>query len=437
MKKISYVAVFAALTLGAALPAYAANPLPAPGASKMQPRSESPTAWDPSSAPPRLTDFVEKINKSVVTVYCGRSLGSAWAAETGMREEWIASGYRRYLITNAHVIQGCTSQSTMYIEVKQNGITYPARVWSWDWDLDLAGIVTTADIPELEWDRSPRPRVGQWVAAFGSPLGLAGSATFGYVSYVGNNDLISSAPINPGNSGGPLVDNEGRVIGINTAGIDGTNGIGIVQGTPLMCLTTHICRDGTTVWLSGTTPSAPKDVIATQENGGALVSWSQPTTDGGQPISRYRVTAQPGDRHCTTYATKSCFFTKQGKADPGLIPGTTYTFTVQAFNEIGAGQPVTVSYTHQGAPGAVRNLRATAQKNGATITWSPPASNPDVTITGYQYRVVTGNGSWRSTTKTTAKITGLKSGMPVQVAVVAVSQSGRGPETIIRVTPRG
>ena len=437
MKKTTFVAAIAVTVMGAAIPAYAANPLPAPETPKVQPKSETLTAWDPSASPLRLTDFVEKINKSVVTVYCGRSLGSAWVAETGMREEWLASGYRRYLITNAHVIEGCTSENTMYIEVKQNGITYPARVWSWDWDLDLAGIVTTADLPELEWARSPRPRVGQWVAAFGSPLGLAGSATFGYVSYVGNNDLISSAPINPGNSGGPLLDNEGRVIGINTAGIDGTNGIGIVQGTPLMCGTTHICQDSTTVWLNGTTPSAPKDVIATQRDGGAVVSWSQPATDGGQPITRYRVTAQPGDRSCTTYGTKSCFFTKQGKADPGLISGTTYTFTVQALNEIGAGQAATVTYTHQGSPGPVRGLKVTAQKKGAVISWSPPTANANITITGYQYRVVTGNGTWRSTTKTTAKIINLRSGRPIQVAVAAVSDAGRGPETTIRVTPLG
>jgi hypothetical protein len=417
-----------ALTL-AVLPAQASTPLPEPGGDVMV--TQQSGAWDPSAAPQRLTDFVERINKSVVTIYCGRGLGSGWAAATRLSDEQTASGYKSYIITNAHVIRGCTSEATKYIEIRQNGVTYPAKVWNWDWDADLAAVLTTVDLPKLPWNGSPKPRVGQWVAAFGSPFGLAGSATFGSVSYVGNKDLISTAPINPGSSGGPLVDNEGRAIGINTAGIDGSNSIGIVQGTPLMCGTTHNCPNPERVWLTGTTPGSPRNLVLNQIGNDVSITWSAPLNDGGQPIRNYRVTANPGDRTCTAYTTLSCRFGKKGKADPGLQPGVTYTFTVHAINAIGAGATTSASLTMQGVPGAVRNMKSAVRKGGVTVTWESPAPSANARVTGYQYQF--GNGSWRKTSANRVTFRGLKSRSNARITVAAVSNSVVGPSTTIRV----
>lgn len=425
---VGAVVAVGALTL-AALPAYAANPLPSPSADAARQVTERAGAWDPSAAPQRLTDFVEKINKSVVTVYCGRGLGSGWAASTNISGEAATSGYKSFIITNAHVIQGCTSGSSQYIEVRQNGVSYPARVWTWNWDHDLAGVMTTVELPELRWGENPKPRVGQWVAAFGSPLGLAGSATFGYVSYVGNNDLISSAPINPGNSGGPLVDNEGRVIGINTAGIEGTNSIGIIQGTPLMCLSTHDCANSTTVWLTGSTPKAPTDfTLGQRSRGGLAINWTAPTDDGGQPITNYIVKASPGDFECTTRLTFGCAIGTGNRFQ--MQPGTTYTFTVQAVNDIGAGDVATATIAFQGTPGKVTDLKAAPRRGGATVTWTGPPSTTSATVTGYEYRV--GNGAWKKATTPRANVTGLRSGSTVQVTVVAVSVAGQGAPAVVK-----
>jgi len=212
--------------------------------------------YDPSAPPERLTDFAARINKSMVTVYCGSSLGSGWASEIKLDEAAQASGYRSYIITNHHVIERCTSSSSRYIEVRQGSIKYPAYVYSWDSQNDLAALMTTADLPQLQWSRVPRPMPGQWVAAFGSPFGLAGSITTGIVSYVEDASLTSTAPINPGNSGGPLVDNKGRVLGVNTATLDGANGFGIVVGAPLLCEHVVNCYDPTTIWQDGPDPSA-------------------------------------------------------------------------------------------------------------------------------------------------------------------------------------
>ena len=428
MKSVAATFVGASVLLLAVLPAHASVSLPSTSDKNSRQITERSGAWDPSAAPQRLTDFVERINKSVVTVFCRNGLGSGWAAATRLPQSALDSGYKRFIVTNAHVIQGCTQESAQYIEIRQNGVAYPARVWNWNWDQDLAAVVTTAELPVLQWDDVPKPRVGQWVAAFGSPFGLAGSATFGYVSFVGNIDLISSAPINRGNSGGPLVDNEGRVVGINTAGIDGTNSIGIVQGTPLMCGTTHIC-DGTTPWLSGATPSAPLGVTLRQEGTDIVVTWSAPKSDGGQSIYKYTASVGPGDRFCNAYTTLSCRLTKQGKADPGLRLGETYTISVQAFNVSGAGAESSATITMQQVPGRVTNLKSAPSTGGAVVTWAAPKSPSSVTITGYQYRV--GTGAWKTTKAPRATLKGLKRGATVRVTVTAVNVAGPGAATTV------
>ena len=81
-------------------------------------------------------------------------------------------------------------------------------------------------------------RVGDFVVAIGDPFGLTGSMTTGIVSQLGRTitesttsfpiaDIIQiSAPINPGNSGGPLLNDKGQVVGITTAGVANSQGVG-------------------------------------------------------------------------------------------------------------------------------------------------------------------------------------------------------------------
>jgi titin len=76
-------------------------------------------------------------------------------------------------------------------------------------------------------------------------------------------------------------------------------------------------------------PAAPTSVTAVAGQGSAVVSWSTPGSDGGSPITGYRVLASPGGARCLSTST-SCTFT-------GLTPGTGYTFTVKAINAVGAG----------------------------------------------------------------------------------------------------
>lgn len=148
-----------------------------------------------------------------------------------------------YIVTNQHVIEGADE-----IEVSINGREdpVPAEVaWS-DFSLDLAVLkVDTSQIEEqltpLEMGDSEKIRPGDWAIAIGNPLGFEHTVTVGVISALGRpiqiptddrqvrtyqNLIQLDAAINPGNSGGPLLNNQGQVIGINTAVSRAGQGIG-------------------------------------------------------------------------------------------------------------------------------------------------------------------------------------------------------------------
>jgi serine protease Do len=91
-------------------------------------------------------------------------------------------------------------------------------------DLALIKVDGKTDFAHVDFD-TDKPRVGDWVVAVGNPYGLGGTVTAGIISAEGRNigsgpydDYIQiDAPINKGNSGGPTFDNNGNVVGINTA----------------------------------------------------------------------------------------------------------------------------------------------------------------------------------------------------------------------------
>ncbi|MFO0636444.1 MAG: Do family serine endopeptidase [Nannocystaceae bacterium] len=140
-----------------------------------------------------------------------------------------------YILTNNHVVEGAERLRVRLHDERE----FTATVVGTDPKTDLA--VIRIDAPRLVpavVSSSERVRVGQWVMAAGSPFGLAKSVTVGIVSAVGRGgmgitdygDFIQTdAAINQGNSGGPLIDLQGRLIGINTAIASqsgGSNGVG-------------------------------------------------------------------------------------------------------------------------------------------------------------------------------------------------------------------
>jgi putative serine protease PepD len=183
----------------------------------------------------RINEIYDRVSDSVVSVLV-RSGGSGGSG-TGFVIDTDGT-----IVTNAHVAQGA---STVQVQFDDNGSPIPARVVGSDSSSDLAVLkVDPRQAPKLvalPLADSDQVEVGDAAIAIGFPLGLDKTATAGIVSGLGReikapngftiDEVIQTdAPINPGNSGGPLLDDRGRVIGVNsqiaTAGSSGNVGIG-------------------------------------------------------------------------------------------------------------------------------------------------------------------------------------------------------------------
>lgn len=171
-------------------------------------------------------------------------------AENGRKVEETGSGVLMrslqsrglFAITNNHVIRGAELPQ-ISIHLSTGEIIHPQRVYR-DAESDLA-VMQIADngSATARWGDSDAVNIGHFVLAVGSPFGLSQSVTMGIVSAKSRRDLSltedrsvinqdfiqTDAAINPGNSGGPLIDIQGRVVGINTAiasNSGGNEGIG-------------------------------------------------------------------------------------------------------------------------------------------------------------------------------------------------------------------
>lgn len=142
------------------------------------------------------------------------------------------------ILTNAHVVEGARSVRVTLADGRQ----FEAGVIGADREHDIAEIrIGARDLPVAKLSELPL-KVGQLVIAVGNPYGLSWTVTSGVVSALGRElphprggkltHLIQTdAPINPGSSGGPLVDTQGRVVGITTAIVPFAQGLGFAVPT--------------------------------------------------------------------------------------------------------------------------------------------------------------------------------------------------------------
>ncbi len=152
------------------------------------------------------------------------------------KQQGIGSGFiidkDGYIVTNNHVVEGADKIKVILKNKKE----FDAKIVGLDPNTDLALIKITPDhqLPTIQLGDSDALKVGEWVVAIGNPFGLEHTVTAGIISAKGrvigsgpyDDFLQTDASINPGNSGGPLIDMQGKVIGINTAIIPGGQGIG-------------------------------------------------------------------------------------------------------------------------------------------------------------------------------------------------------------------
>jgi serine protease Do len=139
---------------------------------------------------------------------------------------------RGFILTNNHVVAG-SQQLLVHL---YDGRELQGRVIGTDPRFDVALVQVQAQgLKAVPMGDSSRLQVGQWAIAIGSPFGLEQTMTVGIISATGRKGLgrgtygdflQTDASINPGNSGGPLLDIDGRVIGINTMIAAQAQGIG-------------------------------------------------------------------------------------------------------------------------------------------------------------------------------------------------------------------
>lgn len=153
--------------------------------------------------------------------------------------EGLGSGFvidtEGHILTNAHVVNQADTVEVSFAD----GRTFEGTVLGEDPVTDIAVVrVPAEDLQAVEFGDSQRLQPGQWAIAIGNPLGLQETVTVGVISgtersssAVGVADkridfIQTDAAINPGNSGGPLLNARGQVIGVNTAIIQGAQGLG-------------------------------------------------------------------------------------------------------------------------------------------------------------------------------------------------------------------
>ena len=194
----------------------------------------------------------QKVTPSVVGIATSSYINSFFGGSleptgTGSGVIYSADGY---IITNYHVIESTLSSTSSKIEVyltEDANKAYEATVIGYNITHDLAVIkINAKNLPKIDIGKIDDVKVGQYVAAIGSPGGLEfmGSVTYGIIS--GLNRVVSDgaadddvnliqtdAAINPGNSGGALVNTKGQLIGINSSKIAATEYEGMGFAIPI------------------------------------------------------------------------------------------------------------------------------------------------------------------------------------------------------------
>jgi serine protease Do len=179
-----------------------------------------------------MTSIMQQLNDELASVAdrarCALVHVNNGTGGNGAGTIWHSAGL---IVTNAHVVMdysryGATVSRALNV-ILPDGRSLPAKVLAADPERDLAALsVLAEDLPTIELGNSRQLRPGDWVMAVGHPWGIEGAVTGGIVIGLGaalpelpqsSKEWIAvSLHMRPGHSGGPLVDVNGRLVGINT-----------------------------------------------------------------------------------------------------------------------------------------------------------------------------------------------------------------------------
>ncbi|MES2563565.1 MAG: Do family serine endopeptidase [Pseudomonadota bacterium] len=293
---------------GAQVPA-AAAPGPQP------PADATATARAQASGLPDFTVLVETQGPAVVNVVTTRSARGADAADDPLfdffrrfmpnppgpgpgptpgpegRGQGIGSGFiisaDGYVLTNAHVVAESDEVTVRLADARE----FKGKIIGVDVRTDVALLkVDATGLPTVRLGNSQNVRVGEWVAAIGSPFGFVNTITAGIVSAKGRSlpdesfvpFLQTDVAVNPGNSGGPLLNLRGEVIGINSAIYSRTGGyMGVSFAIPIevaldvsrqLQATGKVTRGRLGVQIQALTPELAKSFQLPDSNGVLVAS---------------------------------------------------------------------------------------------------------------------------------------------------------------------
>ena len=188
--------------------------------------SKGRTAIDIGATGANVKSIAQLVSPSVVSLEVNSIAGGGTGSGSIIRTTSSIS----YIVTNNHVIEGAATGGTIDVELN-NGDVLVGTIVGRDSEYDLAVVsVKKGNLQVITQGDSSAVAIGDAVVAFGSPLGLSGTVTSGIISALnrpvttGSTSITSyidaiqtDAAINPGNSGGPLVDSQGRIVGVNSA----------------------------------------------------------------------------------------------------------------------------------------------------------------------------------------------------------------------------
>ena len=167
-----------------------------------------------SNSQPNIQDVVTRAEKSIFEVSCGSSSGTAVAIDMQ-----LPSGYKTGLVSATHIFDSCPVGSKIHL--RQNGDNLygllarrdPIKApTNGDYGNDVSLIFLRKWFPALS--PAPAANVGDWAVLIGNPWNRVDYVTFGVISAVNFDEYETDAATNEGNSGGPLLDRQGRVLGI-------------------------------------------------------------------------------------------------------------------------------------------------------------------------------------------------------------------------------
>lgn len=235
-KSVTYLSL---LFVGATASWLGTELIPTRAVTVQQPVAQLPSAIPGNATSNFIAAAVERTGPAVVRIDAARTLRRSLRQSSARVVRGTGSGFiikpDGLILTNAHVVNRA---DTVNVTLK-DGRKFTGQVLGADELTDVAVVkIQASNLPTVNIGNSDQLRPGEWAIAIGNPLGLDNTVTAGIISATGRSSSAVGAPdkrvgfiqtdaaINPGNSGGPLLNQQGEVVGMNTAIIGGAQGLG-------------------------------------------------------------------------------------------------------------------------------------------------------------------------------------------------------------------